>query len=37
MRLTIDTDMLTVFEACYILKNFDGYMDGDRKQVVITS
>lgn len=33
--LSIDTSMVTVFEACYLLKNFDGFFDGDCKQVVM--
>jgi hypothetical protein len=33
--LTISYDYFTVFEACYILKNFSGYLDGDKKCLVI--
>jgi len=29
--LTIDYKQLTVFEAVYLLSNYDGYMDGDNK------
>jgi hypothetical protein len=33
--LTIKYNMLTIFEACYLLKNFDGFFDGDKKCLVI--
>lgn len=33
--MEIKTSMLTVFEAYYLLKNFDGYIDGDKKCLVI--
>ena len=33
--ITIDNNMITVFEACYLLKNFNGFMDGDKHCVVI--
>jgi hypothetical protein len=33
--MSIDTDMVTVFEACYLMKNFDGYADGDHHCIVI--
>jgi len=31
----IDYNFITVFEACYILKNFNGYLDADRKELVL--
>ena len=33
--LTVDYNMVTTLEANYLLKNHDGYMDGDKKCVII--
>jgi len=33
--LTISYKFITVFEACYLLKNFNGYLDGDKKCLVL--
>jgi len=33
--LTINYDNITVIEACFLLSNNDGYMDGDKKCLVI--
>ena len=35
-HITIDYSFLTVFEACYIMKNFGGYCDGDKHCIVIS-
>jgi len=31
---TLPYDYLTVFEACYLLNNYDCYLDADRQEVV---
>ena len=33
--VNIDYQYVTVFEACYLLKNLGGYMDADKKCLVI--
>jgi len=33
--LTIDYNILTVQDACYLLSNYNGYFDGDRKCLVV--
>ena len=33
--ITIDYELLTVLEASYLLSNNNGYMDGDKKCVVL--
>jgi len=34
--IEINNSIITVFEACYLLSNNKGYMDGDKKCLVIT-
>ena len=33
--LTIKNDRITVTETIYLLSNYDGYIDGDKKCLVI--
>jgi hypothetical protein len=33
--LEIKTDKITVFEAVYLLSNYDGYFDGDKQCMMI--
>jgi len=33
--ITIDYKLLTVFDACYLLSNNEGHMDGDAKCLVL--
>lgn len=33
--LTIDYKFITVFEAVFLMKNFNGYLDGDKKCLVL--
>ena len=29
--LSINNNLITTIEACYLLSNYNGYMDGDKK------
>jgi hypothetical protein len=33
--LTINYNMVTVMETMYLLSNYDGYLDGDKKCLII--
>ena len=34
--LTLSYDFITVFEACFLLKNYECYLDADRQELVFT-
>lgn len=34
--ITINYDLLTLFDMVFLLSNYDGYLDGDKKCLTLT-